>query len=515
MMVQFNAILITRFLAAALILISCHSASADGEAPVSFCVNAAPHILDPAKSIATADATFLANNVHQPLLRVIDNSLQANLALAWEEIIPEQYYRFKLRPKIAFHSLRKFQPSRYLDAQDVVYSLGRLIENANVDFTFDKGTRISAIDQYTVELHTPKPVRELLYKLSSNYTSIVSAEYARSQPDKHGSFRHPGTGPYKIVQSIPNKKLVLQRFDDYWGEPANVPFVKINAIPNQYERFTALRKKQCHVAIGLSPKFWPTAEREDSLHKVPGSANITTMILFNTSNQPTDQISLRQAIAFGLDREKIIRLLAQPLFTTALSLVPPDIMDHDLVTPIEFNPQRAKQLISEMANPPESITLEIVRTPTMAFPFPRRLAEQIQSALTEIGLQVEINYHKNIQSLITAMFSDKMQLTVVDWQPDSLTPTPKDYLEPLLACPKAGQQAGVTRWCNEKYDQLIYQASDSQEERGYIEAVLIANKELPAIPLWHLKDYDLVSNNLSGYRRKFYVPLEELELIKQ
>lgn len=514
MVAQLNNSVFVRSLMGVLLLAGMQSAIAEQHSNVSFCVNAAPRNLDPANSLASEDATFLANNVHQTLLRVTGEvSPQPNVAISWEEVIPNQHYRFKLRREVAFHALGKFQPSRHLNAQDVIYSLGRLIDNASTDFTFDKGTRVTAVDQYTVELHTPKPVHDLLAKLGSNYTSIVSAEYARHHQRNHkGPLQHPGTGPYKVVLSIPSKKLVLQRFDGYWGEPAKSPFVTINGFPNQQERYTALRKNQCHVALGLTPKYWQIAKSAEGLHKVSGSSNSTALIFFNTAKKPTRQLKLRQAIAFAIDREKILRQMAQPHLQSAHSLVPPNLMNHDQVAAIEFNRALAKKLISELPNPPGPITLEIDRSITLAFPHPQRLAELIQSALQDIGLEVRINYHENIQTLIAAMFSEQMQMAIVDWQPDAAAPTPKDFLVPLLACAKAGEQASVARWCNEEYDRLVYRASEQREEQSFVDAASIANRELPAIPLWHLKDYDLVSDKLTGYQRQLFVELKDLQI---
>lgn len=137
----------TRSLLGVLLLAFMQSISADQRPSVSFCLNAAPRNLDPANSLASEDLTFLADNVHQMLLRVTgEMSPQPNIAISWKELILNQHYRFKLRQRVAFHPLGKFQPSRYLNAQDVVYSLGRLIDNANTDFTFDKGTRVKAVD---------------------------------------------------------------------------------------------------------------------------------------------------------------------------------------------------------------------------------------------------------------------------------------------------------------------------------------------------------------------------------
>ena len=513
MVAQIYNSVFARSMAGVVLLLACVQAvSADGPS-VSFCVNAAPRNLDPANSLATEDTAFLADNVHQTLIRVTSEATpQPNVAISWKELIPNQHYRFKLRQKVAFHSLGKFQPSRYLNAQDVIYSLGRLIDNANTDFTFDKGTRVTAVDQYTVELHTPKPVHDLLVKLGSNYTSIVSAEYALHRHHKNKPRQQPGTGPFKVVLSVPSKQLMLQRFDAYWGEPAKSPFVTIIGFPNPQERYTALRKNQCHVALGLTPEYWQIANSTEGLHKVSGSSNSTALILFNTANKPTQSFKLRQAIAFAIDREKILRQMAQPHLQSARSLVPPNLMNHDHIAAIEFNQALAKKLISELPIPPGPITVEIDRSTTLAFPRPQRLAELIQSALQDIGLEVRINYHENIQALIAAMFSEKMQMAIVDWQPDAVAPTPKDFLEPLLTCKKAGEQAGVTRWCNEEYDRLVYRASAQREEQSFVDAASLANRELPAIPLWHLKDYDLVSDKLAGYKRQLHIALKDLQV---
>lgn len=477
---------------------------------VTLCVDSGPEILDPAYSIATVDAMFLGLNIYEPLLLREADGLKPNLAEAWEELSPNQHYRFTLRRKVAFHGFRKFQPSRHLNAEDVVYSLGRLVDNRSTDFRFAKNTLIKAVDEYTVELRTPEPVDELLMHLSTNYAAIVSAEYAQLHPDKVPPTQFPGTGPYRVARHASQSLTLFERFDDYWGDKAKTNYIKIETLQNQGNRFTALRRGKCQLAFDLSPAYWENASLIKGLKSSPSGVNGTALMFFNTVKSPTNQLKLRRAIAHAIDRDKILRLLKQPQLQPARSLVPTELLDQSSVESIPFDLIRAKALMAELDKPPKTLHIEFKKHPNISFPFPQRIADLIAADLEKIDIKATFTFHESIQDLIKAMFADEMRVSIVEWVTD--LPSANDFLQPLLSCPGAGTQATVSQWCSEEFDQLLARAKSEQDPRHYITAASLANQQVPAIPLWHTGSRDLYSDKLSGYSGGYFIDLKELAL---
>ena len=190
----------------------------------------------------------LSVNVFEPLLALApDYTVRPGLAERWELAGPTTW-RFHLRAGVTFHDGRPF------GADDVVWSWSREALPSSVTRLL---TSVTKVDDRTVDFNLSAPNLRLPEQLVHPEGPIVPR-------GGHNDSTPPiGTGPYKVVEYVPRQRVVVERYDGYWGEKAAVRQLTFLFTPDAAQRVEALRKGDVDVAANVprtpSPAWKPTA----------------------------------------------------------------------------------------------------------------------------------------------------------------------------------------------------------------------------------------------------------------
>ena len=169
--------------------------------------------------------------------------IKAGLADSWKRL-DELTWEFQLRKGVKFHD------GSELTAEDVVFSLMRAIKvedprygntNAVIGGNMD---RVEAVDKNTVRVITLKPDPIVEQLLSDANAGIVSKAYVEKVGLEKSCLMPIGTGPYKVSSFVPGNKLVMERFEDFWGDKAPFKTVTYTVIPEIASRITSLVNKE-------------------------------------------------------------------------------------------------------------------------------------------------------------------------------------------------------------------------------------------------------------------------------
>jgi peptide/nickel transport system substrate-binding protein len=161
-------------------------------------------------------------------------------------------YTFTLRQGVTFHNGDAFGP------QDVIDTWKMIMNEEFAAFTtvgWDKVTDITAPDDRTVVMETSEVFASFLAYVATEAGSAISpvSELAIG-PEKFktefGRQRLIGTGPVKFVEWTPKQQVVLEKFADYWGEPAKLDQVIIRFIPDDSTQLVQLRTGEIQMAVG-------------------------------------------------------------------------------------------------------------------------------------------------------------------------------------------------------------------------------------------------------------------------
>ncbi len=421
------------------------------------------------------------------------------LATSWEMSDDGLVWTFYLREGVKYHDGSDF------NAEAVVYSFMRLIDEDHeyyglegysyFDYLLSEVIEdIKAVDDYTVEFHLKNKFAPFLTYMGYYSQFPVSMEAIKKNGEEF--YRNPvGTGPFEFVEWKKDEYIVLKRNENYWGEKPEVDKIIWKVVPDISTRFLELQSGQVHAIKGLAPNQIKKVKESDDmvLHQVPG-ANIFHMV-FNCTMPPVDDERVRQAIAYGIDLEKLVQGVYEGLGTVATSSLPPTVFGYaDDIDQYPYNPAKARKLLKEAGYEDGlDITLNtfIHARPYVANPVDS--AEVIKNDLAKVGINVTIESnewgtHKDI------MNNYEHQMGFSGWYD---VPYPSNFLKTML------MEGSNSNWKPEEMVELVQKAIStydrSEQEKYYKEMQRIEHQAMPTLPIAH-NDYTAASlPNVKGF----------------
>jgi peptide/nickel transport system substrate-binding protein len=158
-----------------------------------------------------------------------------------------------------------------------------------------------------------------------------------------------GTGPYKIVEFVPDQKLVYERFDDFWGEKAPYKRITLQRIPELSARITALKNGEVDLITNVPPDQLKTIEADAKLKTEGMVTPLFHVVIFNTQHPKMQDKRLRQALSLAIDRKTLNEALWLGKAVVPSSHTYPQygpLYMPELKT-FEYNPGKAKELLKE------------------------------------------------------------------------------------------------------------------------------------------------------------------------
>jgi peptide/nickel transport system substrate-binding protein len=258
------------------------------------------------------------------------------LAERWEIPDPRTYI-FHLHHDVKFHD------GRPLTSRDVKWTFDSLLQGkirSTKSAVYRLVNSIETTDDYTVVFHLKEPFTTLLWNLSDGAIGIV--------PDGSGDemSRHPiGSGPFRFISAEPDKDVVLARNDQYWGEKARLPNIRLIVVPDTTTRALELRKGSADIAINaLTSDMVLTLERDPNLAVLRAPGTVLAYMAFNTRDPILKDERVRQALAYAIDRRPFIEYLQRGFARPASSLLPPESWAYNPDVPsYDHDPARARQ----------------------------------------------------------------------------------------------------------------------------------------------------------------------------
>lgn len=331
-------------------------------------------------------------HLYDPLVkRGADLSFGPGLAESWENV-DETTWRFKLREGVTFHNGNAFT------AADVVYTVNKARESIRPDLVANIA-QISAVDDLTVEIKTPKPYAVLPNDLAE--LLILDDEYTSATGDEQMDLKPMGTGPYMLGEWIKEEKLTLKAFDAYWAGAPVIKNVTFRPISNPATRTAALLTGEVDVIQDLAVRDVDRVKREDGFNVVtrPSLLNVVLAMdmrenspTIDGPNPMTDQ-RVRQAIAHAVDVEAINKIVMNGLATPSDQYVPAshigyvDGMNFREMYPLDI--EKAKALMAE-AGHADGFTMTLDAT-NNRYVNDAQIAQALASMLAKIGVTLELN----------------------------------------------------------------------------------------------------------------------------
>jgi peptide/nickel transport system substrate-binding protein len=420
------------------------------------------------------------------------NKVKPDIAESWKQVEPN-VAEFKLRQGVKFHG------GREVTAEDVKYTFDRLMDEklaVPLRSYLGPGVATTVIDKYTVRVKNDAVYAPLVSVLADRRpTAIVDREVV----EKNGDLKNAdaGSGPFKLVEYTPDVKVILERNGDYWEKDQPIlERIEFRIIPEETARLAAIRAGDVDMTILKDPKN-ARLLRDDknvNLNDVPSFWRSASP--FNMTKKPLDDVRVRQAISYAIDRQEIINtvLLGDGVPTGPLPpgegewAIPVNAENFPTYT---YNPDKARALLKEAGA--EGLKITIQAAPAYAPDIPT--AQVMQAQLKKVGIDLQIQ-QMEWAAVLQAQRDGNFDLNLTF---NTNRPDPDTYLS--VAHSKFGQNWG--KYADPKMDELLDKGRTTtdlaQRKQIYSDVQKLFATELPYLYLYVIKNYEPARQHVKGY----------------
>jgi peptide/nickel transport system substrate-binding protein len=344
--------------------------------------------LDPHRATSTPDkgpvSEMFDGLVQFPPGSADPKALEPDLAERWETSPDGKAWTFHLRKGVQFHG-----GYGELHADDVVYSLQRAADPKRSSFasTFSDIDKVEALDDYTVRITLKYPDAAFL-GLVSNYHggNIVSKKAAEKLGDKFGA-TPIGTGPYAFAEHVTQQYVKLVANDAYFRGKPKIGTIVYRMIPSDSARELAFASNEVDLMQGKREQRWvERAQKRGMPIDIFDPAEFRTLHL-NRNIKPLDNVKVRQAIAYAVNVDEIVRFAGKDVAEKGCSAVPEGYLGHDCgAGGYPYDVAKAKQLLAE-AGFPNGIEIKSVVSNISA---QQPIMEIVQAQLAKAGIKLDM-----------------------------------------------------------------------------------------------------------------------------
>ena len=473
--------------------------------------------LDPAKTICGHEVRIV-NQFGNTLWGLEGTATEPvpMLAESWESSEDGLTWTVTLKPDLTF------QDGTPCDAEAVKWSFDRFLVEDHPFYDppynllsyylggpdLDHGiASVEVVDPLTVVFTLKQPSAQFETDMMNGYAAIISRA-AMEEAGTAGFGEMPvSTGPYQVTTWEKGVRLVLDRFDGFYGEPAKIDQIIIRPIVENAARFTALQQGEVDFITAMGPEFIPMVNADPNLQLLQSPGFHIWWIALNVHEEPLANVKVRQALNYAVNKQVIVDTILQGAATLTNGPVIGHSWGNDpSVEPYPYDPEMAKSLLAEAGYADGFTTRFWVPESGSGMIAPTEIAQVVQADLAAVGVTAEI-------------VTQEWTSYVADWQNGGLdagnygmaemswnfsSPDPGQWLDVNLktdAHPPGGGFNG-SFYSNPEVDDLLTQASQSflQEERAELfkQAQVIMREDCPWIFMFSANNVAAATSRLKG-----------------
>lgn len=453
----------------------------------------------------------VVNQITEGLLTFdADGVMQPKLCESWEIVSPTTYV-YQIRDDVTFSD------GTPMTMEDVLFSVTRHQDPevaSYVEWFYSSVASIEQTGDWELTVELTEPDASWQYAFATTAGHIISKSYYEEHADNFGTPEGGilGTGAYKFTSWTTGSEIKLDYNENYWtGEVPDVKHIDFQIIEEETTRVTAMVNGQ--IDFTLDPPTELLADLENApdvtLSDVPAWSVL--YLAMNCQKAPFDDVNVRKAISYAIDKEALYQSLltlegteannSMP-FSSALYGAAADSWSSYAETAVEQSGdmEKAKECMAASAYPDGFDCTLYVNTNSLR----NSIALYVQQALKEIGINVSIETRSG-DEMITIQFGSNAReydMAIVKWEADY--PDPSGNMTPLFYSGNASEGgANTSNYQNQEYDALIEQelASTDLEERTKLlqDACTILSEDNPAVIFYYPVKRIAMDSAISGF----------------
>lgn len=443
---------------------------------LTIALSSSPMHLDPVEYTGTYEAQIIYEvcdtvvNYDQEMSEILPN-----LATSWE-IVDEITYIFEIRDDVWFHPGKYIgSEGRLMTAEDVAYSLNRTAKESAMN-RLDMLDYAEVVDETHVKCVLKAPSSTFLTALTNAGNAVVPKEEVEGWGDEFGAHL-VGTGPFIMESFELDNQTVLKKNAKYFVVEPKLDTVIFKVITDSNQRVNALLSGDIDIAMQLTGETVQTVEQSDAVNLLKRPSMQINYGIFNTTNGPTADPKVREALLMAVDYEGLAKGVYQYGEGEAHKLaLPKGSWGYDASLEADvpaYDPEAAKALLAEAGYPDGFemtcwITNEGIR---------QKACTILQAYWAQIGVNMKI------ETVEWGVFSETASNSKADfyamgwsWYPD-----PYFFLNKLFHSSAVGTLGNGGGYSNPEVDALLDEAlvKSDQAERAelYKKALAIITKD--------------------------------------
>jgi peptide/nickel transport system substrate-binding protein len=428
------------------------------------------------------------------------------LATSWTVSTDGKTYRFNLRRGVKWHDGRDFSSA------DVKFTLtevlAKLHPRASAVFK-NIGLEVDTPDADTVVVKLQKAYAPFLSQMTVFDAPMLPRHLYESGPvaTNPNNLKPVGTGPFKFAEWKRGSSIRLVRNASYWD--ADKPYLEqliFQIIPQGANRVPALQAGEIDTLLDFyTPKPEMPRILADKTLAARQGINIPAIwfMMFNLNSPVFAKKEARQALAFGIDRQRLVKQVMQGLarpgagaFGDGFKWLLNEGVSYARKYP--FDPARARALLAKAGIKPDTVT---VRLPfDLGRPQMRAQSQIIQDNLRQIGIEVKLEPLERSVLLDRVFTKRDFDLTLGSFY--SAGDPAIGYTRLYITTPNRAPNTNASGYSNPKVDDLLNQAATAPERatraKLYKDLQVILNEDLPSMVLFDEETVDTASRKLTG-----------------
>lgn len=486
------------------------AANTEGKSPdndLVIAIEGSVSSLDPA-NIPDTNAISATRGLYETLVRFNEEQeLEGLLAESWEISDDSLTYTFHLQQGIKFHDGTDFNAAAIVaNYERITDETNNLRQRKTFIVANPDGTetpRIESIetpDDYTIVFHLTEAWSPFLNRLTQ--VCMISPD-ALEEYGNDIMFHPVGTGPFEYVDWAEGDETVMKRNENYWGEKPSVDTVTIKEVPEAGARTAMLQTGEADFIYPTFSDQLETIKAIDDVNVKTSDSNIMRYVTINQNVPELQDVKVRQAMNYAIDKDAYIQLMYASYAKPATSVVPSIIGGYKEQTPYTYDVEKAKELMKE-AGYEDGFKLTIWGDNTtqevkgMTF---------IKQQLEQIGIEVEV------VPMEPATLSDKIyveqeeaeiNMWYVNWSASDFTMdgSLRNILYSTMIPPRS---ANTAYFEDARFDELLdeglHTANEEEQNEVYGEAQEIAWNAAP----WLFLGNDQIIYSTKSYLSGVYV----------
>jgi peptide/nickel transport system substrate-binding protein len=456
-----------------------------------------PHTSSNFSSLVAYEQIYESLTAYDERLKIIPA-----LAERWEVTNGGQSVTFHLRPNVRFHN------GQTMTADDVKYSIDRVLDPKTTSLWrswFDPVLEVRVVDPLRIQVALKAPYPGLLGAFAGMRGSGIMPKGLAERENL--KIRAIGTGPFRLVEYVPQDRISYVRHADYWDRP--LPYldaVTFKIVPEENARLAALRAGQVQYAP-LTAQGAAQVRGAASVTLLQGPTAWVEVHAINVAVKPLDDARVRKAMRMAVDTNEVIQKAA---FGAGVPCGPIPTGYADWYLDPEALPYRradlagAKKLLAEAGYPNGGFKIQVKCTPQ--YPFEVASTLVVQDALKALGIGVDVvqlEWGAFISDTKTAITSGGSQGGEIFANGATFKSDPDGYVYPYFDS-RGSQNFGGYQ--NAILDRLMEQArsisNHDQRKSLYREIQTILLEQSPW--WWYTRfNIEALAANVRGYVQSF------------